>query len=547
MIRAFYLLGAGGVTILTRIVEAAIKIEDQLIGGMISALDSFSREVAGSTMKSFVAGENRFHVKKVNDDYKMIFATTTDMDSSFVSMIFDEINKYLQDINFYPKNHNRGIMQNDPIYLFLDKILQSANIVYYENQSKKGKMKIVTEEGQIKMLFERFRENAIFLWRAILIGNRIVVTGFNEKDVKTCVKSLLLFLPNDDRYELFPMLEMKELAQLDNKSYYIFGMKIPSISAVPKKYWEIQIDLDRKRINFNIETVELDKSEKELFTPILNGLGRKETDEKVIRNLVSGINMKIYLVLSRIQNNENDMKSVLKEADLSKKFYQNFLVTLKELPEFMEVMNGRGSTTSVPDVASLNITMNENNNCYDKSETDIIEDSNSGDLSNGASINAIENVETLQTQMKKNCIPEQKSRLVIEEIESLLRIHQFSPTERSQVLSKQLYFESSDKFSKRKLVLENAQEGICMIRNVVISRAEGHCELCQTDAFSCVDGSDLLTIHFIDAFNTGGSQIDEINNIAAICPNCHLKIHFGLGGGCLNEILRIVINKKMNF
>ena len=142
-----------------------------------SAHWTVSREVAGSAMKSFSAGENFFHVKKINADYTMVFVTTADMESSFISLIFDEINKYFQEIKLFNLNINKAIPQDGPIYEYLDKILQSANIVYYENRSRQGIMKSVMEEGQIKIVFQFFHESAIILWRAILLGQRIIITG----------------------------------------------------------------------------------------------------------------------------------------------------------------------------------------------------------------------------------------------------------------------------------------------------------------------------------------------------------------------------------
>ncbi len=96
-------------------------------------------------------------------------------------------------------------------------------------------MKSVMEEGQIKIVFQFFHESAIILWRAILLGQRIIITGINEDQIKVWVKSLLLFLPNDNRYELYPLLELKEIPKLQDKLHFIAGMKIPLISAGTKE------------------------------------------------------------------------------------------------------------------------------------------------------------------------------------------------------------------------------------------------------------------------------------------------------------------------
>ncbi len=75
--------------------------------------------------------------------------------------------------------------------------------------------------------------------------------------------------------------------------------------------------------------------------------------------------MKIYLTLSRINNNADKIKTVLKEADLSKNFYQIFLVKLKDLPEFMDVMNGKGTTAAVPDFKQINKIQGTDDECGD--------------------------------------------------------------------------------------------------------------------------------------------------------------------------------------
>jgi len=55
-------------------------------------------------------------------------------------------------------------------------------------------------------------------------------------------------------------------------------------------------------------------------------------------------------------------------------------------------------------------------------------------------------------------------------------------------------------------------------------RANGKCQLCEQNApFKSKDGSPYLEVHHIDYMANGG--IDTIDNVAALCPNCHRKMH----------------------
>lgn len=57
-----------------------------------------------------------------------------------------------------------------------------------------------------------------------------------------------------------------------------------------------------------------------------------------------------------------------------------------------------------------------------------------------------------------------------------------------------------------------------------LRRAKGVCELCEQDApFKDRDGFPFLEVHHIDYLGLEGK--DSINNVAALCPNCHRKMH----------------------
>jgi 5-methylcytosine-specific restriction protein A len=55
-------------------------------------------------------------------------------------------------------------------------------------------------------------------------------------------------------------------------------------------------------------------------------------------------------------------------------------------------------------------------------------------------------------------------------------------------------------------------------------RAGGSCQLCNLPApFKNHNGEPYLEIHHIVPIEEGGP--DTIGNVAALCPNCHRKMH----------------------
>jgi DNA-binding XRE family transcriptional regulator len=61
----------------------------------------------------------------------------------------------------------------------------------------------------------------------------------------------------------------------------------------------------------------------------------------------------------------------------------------------------------------------------------------------------------------------------------------------------------------------------------VFKRADGHCELCHNEApFRRVSNNmPYLEAHHIKPIELGGT--DELDNLLALCPNCHKKLHYG--------------------
>jgi 5-methylcytosine-specific restriction protein A len=74
------------------------------------------------------------------------------------------------------------------------------------------------------------------------------------------------------------------------------------------------------------------------------------------------------------------------------------------------------------------------------------------------------------------------------------------------------------------------------VRTYALARAAGKCERCgQAAPFSTPDNLPFLEVHHIRRLTDGGP--DQINAVAAICPNCHRHLHYGKDGDALNSEL----------
>ena len=57
-----------------------------------------------------------------------------------------------------------------------------------------------------------------------------------------------------------------------------------------------------------------------------------------------------------------------------------------------------------------------------------------------------------------------------------------------------------------------------------LSRAQGNCELCTSEGpFLTKDGQRFLEVHHVTPLYLGGP--DTVDNVAAVCPNCHRACH----------------------
>ena len=93
----------------------------------------------------------------------------------------------------------------------------------------------------------------------------------------------------------------------------------------------------------------------------------------------------------------------------------------------------------------------------------------------------------------------------------------------SKALKKMVESQPKSKPSKRTTSSETYERDEKVVKYALL-RAKGVCELCENKApFKKKDGSPFLEVHHIDFLSNGGD--DTIENVSALCPNCHRKMH----------------------
>lgn len=70
-----------------------------------------------------------------------------------------------------------------------------------------------------------------------------------------------------------------------------------------------------------------------------------------------------------------------------------------------------------------------------------------------------------------------------------------------------------------------------------LQRAKGYCELCTTQGpFPTINGGRFLEVHHVTPLYQGGQ--DTVDNVAAVCPNCHRACHLAPNKSSLSNQLK---------
>lgn len=93
-----------------------------------------------------------------------------------------------------------------------------------------------------------------------------------------------------------------------------------------------------------------------------------------------------------------------------------------------------------------------------------------------------------------------------------------------------------------RIALVNVRARSKAIREYVLARSDGRCENCGIEApFFTASGQPYLEAHHIHKLSDGG--LDHPASVAALCPNCHRRAHFGADSAELNDFLTKKIRK----
>lgn len=79
------------------------------------------------------------------------------------------------------------------------------------------------------------------------------------------------------------------------------------------------------------------------------------------------------------------------------------------------------------------------------------------------------------------------------------------------------------------------------VRDAVLARASGVCELCGTRGFQTASGTIFLETHHVVPLSENG--MDQVENVVAICPNDHREAHYGRDAVLIREQLLEILRE----
>jgi len=90
--------------------------------------------------------------------------------------------------------------------------------------------------------------------------------------------------------------------------------------------------------------------------------------------------------------------------------------------------------------------------------------------------------------------------------------------------------------------MQNVYRRTVAVRQYALKRSGGLCEACGSKApFVSQKGEPYLEVHHIERLSDYGP--DRIDSVAAICPNCHRRCHYGRDAADYNAILGAKISR----
>lgn len=100
----------------------------------------------------------------------------------------------------------------------------------------------------------------------------------------------------------------------------------------------------------------------------------------------------------------------------------------------------------------------------------------------------------------------------------------------------------SSTVSERKIIVRRRA---LAVKKYALARSNGVCEACDSPApFKNSNDEPFLEVHHLRRLTDGG--LDHPEHVAAICPNCHRRVHSGKDGKEYNDMLIEKIKLKEN-
>ncbi len=327
MIKAFYVTSITGISLLSWKQNKGVELDEQLFAGLFSAIDRLSESMTGSSVETFQSKEGLFNVKRITPNINLIVLTPLDTDSEFISSVFDRIADLLKEIDFFNQQNLtvNFFGEETELYKTVKAFIEQINQEYSLKVRQRSQ---IDEIGSIKLIFDIFGKDSIYLWRSILLGKRIIITSAYEEQTEKIVSSLLLFNPNAAQYFLFPKFDVQILDELNGKSSYILGTNSSFILMMRKDLWDLHVDLDGKEIKSQHEELKIEKAERELFSEVLNMIEVGDPSEEILRESLTNINSQLMTILRLLKESTSNLKQILKKFSISNEYYTKFLSKL---------------------------------------------------------------------------------------------------------------------------------------------------------------------------------------------------------------------------
>jgi 5-methylcytosine-specific restriction enzyme A len=100
--------------------------------------------------------------------------------------------------------------------------------------------------------------------------------------------------------------------------------------------------------------------------------------------------------------------------------------------------------------------------------------------------------------------------------------------------------ESQGEVQKKKVMV---RKRAAAIKKYALVRSNGNCEGCLEEApFITPTGDPFLEVHHLKRLSDGGPDAPE--NVIALCPNCHRRVHYGIDSSTYNSSLIEKIKDK---